>query len=79
MQEDKPLTEYTTDELLELLPNNLYIARNSYAIDQDKYRLFNSHTQICNPPGFSTVRELLIHHIEASRKELDEWVNDYFL
>jgi len=51
----------TTDELLELLPNNLHVARNDNAPEHDRWRIYNSATHQYVEPGFSTARELMIH------------------
>ncbi|MES9901099.1 MAG: hypothetical protein ABW168_00285 [Sedimenticola sp.] len=56
----KTYADMTTDELLELLPNNLHVARNDNAASNDRWRIFNSHTKKYVEPGYPTARTLMI-------------------
>ena len=64
-----------TDELLELLPDNLHIARNSNAPNFDKYRLYNTTTKKYTKIGRESVRELLILTYDEIEKQRQEWKN----
>jgi len=50
----------TTDELLEMLPNHLHLARNENAEHHDRWRIYNRAHKKYLDPGTSTARELLI-------------------
>ena len=67
------LSELSTDELLEKLPDNLHLARNSNAPDHDKWRIFNSVTSKYIEPGFDNPKALLIHTIEKLEKQRRDW------
>ena len=67
------LEEKTTDELLELLPSNLHLARNENAPDHDKWRIYNSATKKYIEPGKATARELMLYTAVRMGKITREW------
>jgi len=62
-----------TDELLELLPNNLHLARNSNASDTDRWRMYNMASKKYPSPGFKSARDLLIYTLDRIDKSMLEW------
>ena len=67
--------EMATDELLELMPDNLHLAKNSNAPEHDRWRVFNSHTKKYVEPGFSTAKELMIHALTRIDEQRKEWMS----
>ena len=62
----------TTDALLELMPDNLHLEKNSKTPAHDTWRVFNSHTKKYVEPSFGTEKELMVHvltHIDSMRKK----------
>lgn len=64
----------TTDELLELLPNHLQLARNENAPAHDRWRVYNPFTQEHIEPGQKTARELLIATLTKNDLQMKDWV-----
>jgi len=60
------LNDLPTDELLELLPDNLQVARNSLASSNDRYRFYNLARHEFTTNGFATVRELILDMLERT-------------
>ncbi len=50
----------TLEELMNILPNHLHIARNENALKHDRYRIFNMAKGQFLEWGTKTVRELLL-------------------
>ena len=65
----------TTEELLERMPDNLHLAKNSNAPEHDKWRVFNSHTKKYVEPGFGTARDLMLHVLKRIEEQRKEWMN----
>lgn len=65
----------TTDELLELIPNNLHLARNSDAPDRDRFRMFNSANGKYIEPGAKTGRRAIIKMLEKIDIQRKEWLS----
>jgi len=54
----------TTDELLDALPDHLYVARNDEADPEDRWRIYNRVTKKYIDPGYPTVRDLMINTLK---------------
>jgi hypothetical protein len=67
-------SELSTDELSELLPNNLHPARNGYAREDDRWRMLNSGSNKYSNTGFSSLKKLLIFTLEEQESALNSWV-----
>ena len=62
-------------ELLERLPNNLMLARNSYAPEHDRWRLFNTVTnETAEVSGSPTAEECMRKYLEYEEAERKKWV-----
>lgn len=56
--------DLTTDQLLEVLPHHLHVARNDNAELHDRWRIYNMSSGKYVEPGKAVVRELLISTLE---------------
>lgn len=56
--------DLTTDQLLEVLPHHLHVARNDNAESHDRWRIYNMSSGKYVEPGKAVVRELLISTLE---------------
>lgn len=63
----------TTDALLERLPDNLHLARNSSAGSYDRWRIFNSFTGKYVEPGKPSARDLLIYTLDNLALQGRSW------
>lgn len=72
----KNFNDMTTDELLEELPNNLHLARNGNAREDDRWRIFNSHTGQYVEPGYATARELLVRTCNRLDEQFRSWTSN---
>ncbi len=61
----KSYNNLTTDELLDLLPDMLCVARKSHADENDRFRIYNRNTEEYARHGFSSARELIIHMLDT--------------
>lgn len=52
--------DLTTDQLLEVLPQHLHVARNDNAESHDRWRIYNMASKKYLEPGSHNVRQLLI-------------------
>ena len=68
--------DFTTDELLDCLPNHLHLARNSNAPDHDRWRIYSDATKKYIEPGMKTARELLVYTLERNDKQMKEWAGE---
>ena len=66
--------EMSTDELLELLPNNLHLARNDNAPEHDRFRVYNSAIGQYEEPGASSARDLLVSMLTRIDEQRREWL-----
>ena len=66
-------TEMSTDELLELLPSNLHLARNENAPAHDRWRVYNTVTEKHVAPGAVSCRDLLIATLATIDKKMADW------
>ena len=68
------LEKMTTDELLELLPDNLHLSKNSNAPSHDRWRIYNSFTGKNPKPGFARPRRLLVYTLTRLERQRKEWM-----
>ena len=70
----KAYKEKDLEELLEELPNNLHLARDSNAPRHDKYRMYNKATgKYLESTGSDTAKGFIIYMIEEQNKSLEQW------
>jgi len=63
----------STDDLLELLPSNLHLARNENAAAHDRWRIYNAFTQKYTEPGADTARNILVFVLSKIESQMAEW------
>jgi hypothetical protein len=68
-------SEMSTDELSELLPNNLHPARTEYGNINDRWRMFNTGSKTYSNTGASSLRNLLISTLEEQEAIAKAWVS----
>ena len=63
----------STDELLEIMPDNLQLARNDNADPDGKWRAYNRCTDNYCEPGFPTAKAMMIFTLEAIDAQHEAW------
>jgi hypothetical protein len=74
MSKFSKFSELSTDELSELLPNNVQPARRDYAPENDRWRMFSTGSNTYCDTGASSFRNLLIMFLDAEEEARQNWM-----